>query len=155
MQLTLHATRRSPHGASRLVRAMSTWLAKTRRAPSRHCWDARVCDHKTSAVHDMSTPTLTPGIYHIFPCKRAKVLRTRSTSGMYLPLSITITAAAILWATYGFMTLDWFVAAPQSVGFLAGVAQLSLFLRSERERAGFFFFGFYGRCLSPDVQMHK
>eukprot|EP00904_Undaria_pinnatifida_P004396 jgi/Undpi1/13958/HiC_scaffold_9.g03609.m1 len=58
-----------------------------------------------------------------------KVLRTRSTSGMYLPLSITITAAAILWATYGFMTLDWFVAAPQSVGFLAGVAQLSLFLR--------------------------
>lgn len=58
-----------------------------------------------------------------------KVLRTGSTSGMYLPLSLTITAAAILWATYGFLTSDWFVAAPQSVGFLAGVAQLLLFLR--------------------------
>ncbi|CAM9526766.1 unnamed protein product, partial [Hapterophycus canaliculatus] len=58
-----------------------------------------------------------------------KVLRTRSTSGMYLPLSITITAAAALWATYGYLTEDWFVAAPQSVGLLAGLAQLSLFLR--------------------------
>ncbi|CAN0431011.1 unnamed protein product [Ectocarpus sp. 8 AP-2014] len=58
-----------------------------------------------------------------------KVLRTRSTSGMYLPLSITIAAAAALWATYGYLTSDWFVAAPQSVGFLAGLAQLSLFLR--------------------------
>lgn len=53
---------------------------------------------------------------------------------MYLPLSLTITAAAILWATYGFLTSDWFVAAPQSVGFLAGVAQLLLFLRSDFER---------------------
>ncbi|CAN0233356.1 unnamed protein product [Ectocarpus sp. 4 AP-2014] len=58
-----------------------------------------------------------------------KVMRTRSTSGMYLPLSITIAAAAALWATYGYLTSDWFVAAPQSVGFLAGLAQLSLFLR--------------------------
>ena len=31
MQLTLHATRRAPHGASRLVIAMSTWSVKTRR----------------------------------------------------------------------------------------------------------------------------
>lgn len=52
---------------------------------------------------------------------------------MYLPLSLTITAAAILWATYGFLTSDMFVAAPQSVGFLAGVAQLLLFFRSEYE----------------------
>ena len=28
MQLTLHATRRTPHGASRLVQAMSVWSAK-------------------------------------------------------------------------------------------------------------------------------
>ncbi|CAM9621245.1 unnamed protein product [Ectocarpus sp. 13 AM-2016] len=61
--------------------------------------------------------------------RQKQVLRTRSTSGMYLPLSITIAAAAALWATYGYLTSDWFVAAPQSVGFLAGLAQLSLFLR--------------------------
>ena len=33
MQLTLHATRPTPHGASRLVQAMSAWSVKTRRAP--------------------------------------------------------------------------------------------------------------------------
>ena len=42
MQLTLHATRRTTHGASRLVQAMSAWSVKTSRAPSRHCSDARV-----------------------------------------------------------------------------------------------------------------
>ena len=41
MQLTLHATRRTPHGASRLVQAMSAWSAKTRHAPSRQCSDMR------------------------------------------------------------------------------------------------------------------
>ena len=37
MQLTLRATRRTSHGASRLVRATPTWSPETRRAPSRHC----------------------------------------------------------------------------------------------------------------------
>lgn len=65
------------------------------------------------------TPVLVPQVMH-----------TRSTSGMYLPLSIAITAAACLWATYGILTWDFFVVAPQSVGFLAGIAQLLLFVRS-------------------------
>ena len=52
MQLTLHATRRTPHGASRLVQAMSAWLVKTRRAPPRHCRDARVYGHTTTAMRD-------------------------------------------------------------------------------------------------------
>ena len=55
-QLTLHATRRTPHGASHLVQATSTWSVKTRRALSRHCRDARVYGHTTTAMHDMSTP---------------------------------------------------------------------------------------------------
>ena len=37
MQVTLHATRRTPHGASRLVQAMVAWSMKTRRTPSRRC----------------------------------------------------------------------------------------------------------------------
>ena len=40
-----HATCRTPHGASRLVLAMSAWSVKTRRAPFRHCRDARVLMH--------------------------------------------------------------------------------------------------------------
>ena len=52
MQLTLHATRPTSHGASRVVLAMSAWSVKTRRAPSRHCKDARVYGHTTTAMHD-------------------------------------------------------------------------------------------------------
>ena len=52
MQLTLHVTRRTPHGGSRLVLAMSVWSVKTLRAPSRHCGDTRVYGHTTTAMHD-------------------------------------------------------------------------------------------------------
>ena len=60
MQFTLHATRRTPHGASRLVQAISAWLVKTRRAPSRHSRDARVYGHTTKAMHKLSTPPPPP-----------------------------------------------------------------------------------------------
>ena len=59
MPLTLHATRRSPHGASRLVQALSAWSVKTQRAPSSHCRDASVYSHTkymTKAMHGMTTP---------------------------------------------------------------------------------------------------
>ena len=60
MQFTLHATRRTPHGASRLVQAMSAWLVKTRCAPSRHSRDARVYGNTTTAMHKLSTPPPRP-----------------------------------------------------------------------------------------------
>ena len=60
MQFTLRVTRRTPHGASRLVQAMSTWLVKTRRAPSRHSRDARVYGYTTTAMHKLSTPPCHP-----------------------------------------------------------------------------------------------
>ena len=59
MQLTLHATRRTPHGASGLAQAMSAWSAESRPAPSRRCRDARVYIHSTTAMHDMSTPPVS------------------------------------------------------------------------------------------------
>ena len=53
VQLTLHATRRTPHGASRLVQVSSAWSVKIRRAPSRYCRDTRVFyGHTTTAMHD-------------------------------------------------------------------------------------------------------
>ena len=52
-QLTLHAIRRTPHGASGLVQALLGWSVKARRAPSRHCRDARVYRHATTAIHDI------------------------------------------------------------------------------------------------------
>ena len=56
MQFTLYATRRTPHGAWRLVQAMSAWLVKARRAPSRQSRDGRVDGHTTTAMHKLSTP---------------------------------------------------------------------------------------------------
>ena len=53
MQLTLHTTRPTPHGASRLVQEMSAWSVKTRRAPSRHRRDARLYGHRNTAMHDI------------------------------------------------------------------------------------------------------
>ena len=60
MQLTLHATRPTPHGASRLMQAMSAWSVKIRRAPSRRCGDARVYGHTTMAMHALSTSPHAP-----------------------------------------------------------------------------------------------
>ena len=52
MKVILHATRRTPHGASRLVLAMSARSVKTLRAPSQHCRDASVYGHTTTAMYD-------------------------------------------------------------------------------------------------------
>ena len=48
------------HGASHLVQAMSSWWVRTRHGPSRHCRDAMVYGHATTARHDMSTPPPPP-----------------------------------------------------------------------------------------------
>ena len=69
MQFTLHATRRTPYGASRLVQAVSAYLVKTRRAPSRHpsrhSRDARVYGHTTTAMDKLGTPPPFPSLYYI------------------------------------------------------------------------------------------
>ena len=59
-QLTLHATRRTSHDASRLVYAMSAWTLKTRRAPSRRCMGARVCTILSKYSHAITA--IYPGV---------------------------------------------------------------------------------------------
>ena len=57
LQRNLHATRRTPHGASCLVQqAMPSWWVKTRRRLPRHCRAARVYGHMTTAMHDNEYP---------------------------------------------------------------------------------------------------
>ena len=60
VQFTLHTTHRTPHGASRLVQAMSAWLVETRRVLSRHSRRARVYGHTTTAMHKLSNPPPPP-----------------------------------------------------------------------------------------------
>ena len=60
MQFTLDATRRTLHGASHQMQAMSAWLVKTRRAPSRRSRNARFYGHTTTAIHKLITPPHPP-----------------------------------------------------------------------------------------------
>ena len=79
MQYTLHATRRTPYGALRLVQAMPAWLVKTRRAPSRHSRDARVYGHSTTAMHKLSTPPPFPPIHRLLLSVISRVKRGSET----------------------------------------------------------------------------
>ena len=81
MQLTLHATRRTPHGASRLVLAMSAWSVKTRRAPSRHRKDARVYGPTATAMHDNE---------YTHKVIRSKLLASRSGRALRYPKLILL-----------------------------------------------------------------
>ena len=67
-QFTLHSTRRTPHGASRLVQAMSVWLVKTRRAPSRPSRHSRegLWSYDYGQAQTSYTPPPSPSINH-FP----------------------------------------------------------------------------------------
>ena len=66
MQFNLHATRRTPHGAFRLVQAISVWLMKPRRALSRHSRDARVYGHATTAMDEYRVHPLPPLVLFVY-----------------------------------------------------------------------------------------
>ena len=84
MQLTLHATRRTPHGDSRLVPAMSAWSVKTPHAPSRHCRDPRVYGHTTAALHEYRVhPSLRAGTSWTPKFSLPRMPLARSTYGVF------------------------------------------------------------------------
>ena len=87
MHFTLHATR-TPHGASRLGRAISAWSGKTRRAPSRHCRDARVYGRTTTAMHAIEYTPSPPYIGWVSVgwqrhCKTCRKLRNLGNQGTF------------------------------------------------------------------------
>ena len=78
MQLTLHATCRTPHGASRLVLTMSAWSVKTPRAPFRHCRDVRVYGHRLRPCMTICTPPLPPRSMQVMCAWSVKTRRAPS-----------------------------------------------------------------------------
>ena len=60
MRFTLHATRRTPHGASRFVQAMSACFVKTRHDPSGYSRNARVYGLTTAAMDKLRAPSRLP-----------------------------------------------------------------------------------------------
>ena len=58
---------------------MSEWSVKSRRAPSRHCRDARVYGQTTMAMHEMSECTPFPSIW-TWPYRKTKRINSKLPS---------------------------------------------------------------------------
>ncbi|GAB2287168.1 Neuroendocrine convertase 1 [Dionaea muscipula] len=57
-----------------------------------------------------------------------EVIRTRSVEFMPISLSFFLTLNATMWFFYGFFIKDYYIAAPNILGFLLGLAQMVLYM---------------------------
>ncbi|KAL2540550.1 Bidirectional sugar transporter SWEET9 [Abeliophyllum distichum] len=64
---------------------------------------------------------------------------------MPLPLSLFLTLCAIMWFFYGLLIKDFYIAAPNVVGFLFGIAQMVLYGIYKNRRQ---------QIIIPEIKVH-
>ncbi|KAL2556717.1 Bidirectional sugar transporter SWEET10 [Forsythia ovata] len=74
-----------------------------------------------------------------------QVIRTKSVEYMPLPLSFFLTICAIVWFFYGLLINDFYIAAPNVVGFFLGIAQMVLYGIYKNKRQ---------KIILPEIKLH-
>ena len=106
---------------------MSAWSVKTRRAPSRHCRDARVYGHTSAAMHHMSTPSSAPSLHY---GARLPPFLWRGEFQYFLPSSIRVEScihnAAYLFSLHRWSEWRRFFLGKGSFVFVLGILGLKM-----------------------------